>query len=89
MKLISRVVALVSSALLAGALVGCAAAPQKGSDHAHATMDSMDMQAHCEMHRKMMSGKSAAEQQAMMQEHMKSMSPEMRQRMQAMHEQCK
>ena len=70
-------------------LAGCAAAPAKTGDHAHATMASMDVQAHCEMHRKMMSGKPSAEQQAMMQEHMKSMPPEMRQRMQAMHEQCK
>lgn len=89
MKLSPRVVALLSSALLAGALVGCAGAPQKSSDHPHATMGSMDMQAHCEMHKKMMAGKPTAEQRAMMQEHMKSMAPEMRQRMQAMHEQCK
>ena len=89
MKQIPRVVPLVSSVLLAGALAGCAAAPQKGADHAHAAMGSMDMQAHCEMHKKMMSGKSSAEQQAVMQEHMKTMSPDMRQRMQAMHEQCK
>ncbi len=52
-------------------------------------MASMDMQSHCEMHKKMMSGKPSAERQAMMQEHMKSMTPEMRQKMQAMHEQCK
>ena len=89
MKQIPRVVPLVSSVLLAGALVGCAAAPQKGADHAPATMGSMDIQAHCEMHKQMMSGKSSAAQQAMMQEHMKAMAPEMRQRMQAMHEQCK
>lgn len=49
----------------------------------------MDMQRMCEMHKSMMAGKSAAEQQAMMNEHMKSMSPEMRSRMQAMHEQCR
>jgi hypothetical protein len=52
-------------------------------------MGAMDTQSHCEMHRKMMAGKPPAQQQAMMQEHMKSMAPEMRQRMQAMHEQCK
>lgn len=52
-------------------------------------MGAMDMQSHCEMHKKMMSGKSSGEQQAMMQEHMKSMAPEMRQKMQSMHEQCK
>lgn len=49
----------------------------------------MDMQAMCEKHKGMMAGKSPAEQQAMMNEHMKSMSPEMRTRMQAMHEKCK
>jgi len=49
----------------------------------------MDMQATCEMQKKMMSGKPPAEQQAMMQENMKSMTPEMRQRAQAMHEKCK
>ena len=89
MKLNSRVVPLVSSAFLAAALAGCAAAPHKGDAHAHGGMGTMDMQSMCEMHKKMMSGKSAAEQQAMMQEHMKSMTPEMRQRMQAMHEQCR
>ena len=89
MKLISRAVPLVSSALLAMGLAGCAAAPAKSDDHAGPAMGAMDMQSHCEMHKKMMSGKSPAEQQAMMQEHMKSMAPEMRQRMQAMHEQCR
>lgn len=89
MKLIPGVLPLVSAPLLAGALLGCTAVPQKGSDHAHAAMGSMDMQAHCEMHKKMMSGRTSAEQQAMMQEHMKSMSAEMRQQMQTMHEQCK
>ena len=86
MKLMTRVVPLAMTFLV---LAGCAASPAKIGDHAHATMGSMDMQAHCEMHKKMMSGKPSAEQQAMMQEHMKSMQPEMRQRMQAMHEQCK
>ena len=88
MKLFSRVVSVVPSALLAVGLAGCAAGPAKSDDHA-ATMGAMDMQSHCEMHKKMMSDKSPAEQQAMMNEHMKSMTPEMRQRMQAMHEQCK
>jgi hypothetical protein len=45
-----------------------------------------DMQAMCEMHKKMMSDPS---HQAKMQEHMRSMSPQMRERMQAMHERCK
>jgi len=89
MKLISRVAPLVSSTLVAVGLAGCAAAPHASDAHAHADMGTMDMQSMCEMHKKMMGGKPSAEQQAMMQEHMKSMTPEMRQRMQAMHEQCK
>jgi len=89
MKLISRAVPLVSSVLLAVGLAGCAAASHKSDAHAHADMSTMDMQAMCEMHKKMMSGKPTAGHQAMMQEHMKSMTPEMRQRMHAMHEQCK
>jgi hypothetical protein len=87
MKLMTRLVPLAVTFLVAG-LAGCAAAPAKTGDHAHAAM-AMDMRAHCEMHKRMMSGKPSAEQQAMMQEHMKSMTPEMRQRVQAMHEQCK
>lgn len=89
MNLIPRLATLVSSGLLAAVLGGCAAAPAKSEAHDHATMGGMDMQSHCEKHKKMMNGKSTAEQQAMMQEHMKSMAPEMRQRMQAMHEQCR
>ncbi len=84
-----RVIPLAAATLLVAGLVGCAAAPEKSGDHSHAMMGSMDMQSHCGMHKKMMAGKPSAEQQAMMQEHMKSMTPEMRQRMQAMHEQCK
>lgn len=47
------------------------------------------MQSMCAMHQNMMVGKPSAEQQAMMQEHMKSMTPEMHQRMMAKQEQCK
>jgi len=83
----TRLSPLAAAVLLAG-LAGCAA-PAARQDHAHAPMGAMDTQSHCEMHRKMMAGKPPAQQQAMMQEHMKSMAPEMRQRMQAMHEQCK
>jgi hypothetical protein len=72
-----------------GVLAGCAAGAPKSEAHAHTTMGATDMQSMCEMHKKMMDGKPPSEQQAMMQEHMKSMTPEMRQRMQAMHEQCK
>ncbi len=88
MKLISRVMPAISSALLAVALAGCAAAPEKGEAHAHASTGTSDPQAMCERHRKMMSGKSPAELQAM-QAHMETMKPEMRQKMQAMHENCK
>ena len=88
MKLISRVVPLIASGFLSAGLAGCAASA-KSEDHAHATMGAKDMQSHCEMHKKMMSGKPSAEQQAMMEKHMTSMTPEMAQRMQAMHEQCK
>ena len=89
MKLISRPVLLISSALLAIGLAGCAAAPAKGDAHAHAGTSATDTKSMCEMHGKMMGGKPSAERQAMMQEHMKSMTPEMHERMQAMHEQCK
>lgn len=85
MKLIQHFLPLA----LVGLLAGCAAGAQKGDDHVHATMGAMDMQSMCEMHKNMMAGKSSAEHQAMMQEHMKSMTPEMHQRMMAMQEQCK
>ena len=48
----------------------------------------MDMQAMCEKHQAMMAGRPTTEQQTMMSEHMKSMSPEMQTRMQAMHAKC-
>jgi hypothetical protein len=86
---IPRFMPLLSSALLVAALAGCAAMSPKSGEHDHSTTPAMDAQSHCEMHGKMMAGKSSAERHAMMQEHMKSMSPEMRQRMHAMHEQCK
>ena len=49
----------------------------------------MDMKSMCEMHNKMMSSKTPEERSAMMAEHMKSMSPEMRQRHMEMMQQCK
>lgn len=53
-------------------------------------MSMMDMQAMYAMHKKMMSGQIPEEQGAMMDEHMKTMSPEMkRKHMQMMQEQCK
>lgn len=52
-------------------------------------MESMDMQVMCERHKKMMAGRTPQEQQAMMQEHMKGMSAEMRARMESMMKQCR
>lgn len=87
-----KLIQLLYPLALAGVLAGCAAGPQKSDAHAHSGhsgMGMMNIQAMCERHKKMMSGKSPAEQQAMMKEHMKSMPPEMHQRMHAMHEQCR
>jgi hypothetical protein len=89
MKLNSRVASLSAAALLTLALAGCAAPPHRGGAHAHDGMGAMDMQAMCDRHKQMMGGKTSAEQQAMMQEHMKGMTPEMHQRMQSMHQHCK
>ncbi|WP_426176890.1 hypothetical protein [Massilia sp. TWR1-2-2] len=54
-----------------------------------AMMDMKDMKAMCDMHKKMMTGKTPDEQKAMMNERMKSMSPEMMKKHMAMMEQCK
>lgn len=72
---------------LAAALAGCAMPGHHGPMD-HGSSHDMDMAGMCNMHNKEMAGKTAAEQQALMQEHMKSMSPEMRQRMQEMHARC-
>lgn len=64
-----------------------AAAP--GASGAMAMMGTQDMQAMCEMHKKMMSAKTPAERQAMMDERMKSMSPEMMEKHKAMMEHCR
>jgi hypothetical protein len=81
---------LAATVLLAGFLAGCAVTQSAEDSHSHASAPHamMDMQAMCDMHKKMMSAKTPAERQAMMNEHMKSMTPEMRQHMQMMHEQC-
>lgn len=76
------------SLLLAALLAGCAMPGRTGHMDHHGSR-AMDTSAMCDMHRKEMAGKTAAEQQALMQEHMKSMSPEMRQRMQEMHAGCR
>jgi hypothetical protein len=83
-----RLLSLAAPALAAAVLAGCAMAGAR-HDHSHdAAHASMDMQSMCEMHKKHMSGKSPAERQAMMDEHMKSMAPDMRRKMEAMHAQC-
>ena len=52
-------------------------------------MAMMDMKTMCDMHKKMMSAKTPEEQKAMMDERMKSMSPEMMKKHMAMMEKCK
>lgn len=54
-----------------------------------AMMDMKDMKAMCEMHKNMMGTRTPAEQKAMMDERMKSMSPEMMKRHQAMMAECR
>ena len=49
----------------------------------------MDMKSMCKMHNNMMSSKTPEQQRAMMDDHMKSMSPEARQKHMEMMQQCK
>lgn len=81
---------LASRLIIAGALGGCASGMHMGygSDTAHTQEPQMDMQAMCAMHKQMMAGKTAAEQQALVDEHMKSMTPQMQQRMRSMMAGC-
>ena len=97
MKTNSKLLAVSGAFLVAGFIGGCATGPSTagsmgsmGGMSGMSGMDAgqMDMQAMCEKHKSMMAGKSAAEQQAMMIDHMKSMSPEMQTRMKTMHEKC-
>jgi len=62
-----------------------------GGSHMGGTVSatSQDMTAMCDMHKQMMAGKSDAERRAMVEQHMKNMSPGMRQHMQTMQEHCK
>ena len=77
----------VPPALLA--LAGCTMpGPHAGTGGMHGHMHTDDTQAMCEHHRKEMAGKTPAEQQRMMDEHMRSMTPEMRERARKMHEKC-
>lgn len=90
----TKLLAAAGAILVAGFIGGCATgASNSGSMGGRGGMSGMgagqmDMQAMCEKHKSMMAGKSTAEQQTMMSEHMKSMSPEMRTRMRTMHEKC-
>ena len=90
-------------ALLSVMLAGCAGSraqdahaqqPARGSSDGRGGMQGqqgmmMDMEAMCEMHKQQMAGKSPQERQSMMDERMRTMSPEMRTRVQAMMEQCR
>jgi len=76
--------------LLAVLLAGCAVGMgMHHGDMTHGHGSATDMSSMCAMHKEMMAGKTAAEQQSLMDEHMKSMTPEMRQRMQTTMRQCK
>lgn len=76
------------SLALAGVLAACAAGPSKTDAHVHADVGAASSPSMCAMHNKMMGGTAPAEHHATMQGHMKSMAPEMRQRMHAAHGQC-
>jgi hypothetical protein len=90
---LTRLLTVAAPGVLLVLLASCATGMGQGtstpSSKPSGSSGMMDMQSMCDMHKGMMSGKSPAEQQAMMQEHMKSMTPETRQRMQMMMEQCK
>lgn len=75
--------------VLAALLAGCAGGMgMHHGDMIHGHDSASDMSSMCAMHKQMMAGKTAAEQQSLMDEHMKSMTPEMRQRMQTAMGQC-
>ncbi|MDQ6880985.1 MAG: hypothetical protein M3150_02710 [Pseudomonadota bacterium] len=91
---ISRLCSFAAPALLLGLFAGCADGARQSDSQTRSSMSGgsssmMDMQSMCEMHKMMMAGKPTAEHQAMMQEHMKSMTPDKREKMQKMMEQCK
>jgi hypothetical protein len=77
--------------VLLGGLAGCAsnmhsAHHQRGGPM---HMSSGDMQAMRNMHNQMMSGKTPEQRRAIIEEHAKSMSPDMRHRMEMMQHHCK
>jgi hypothetical protein len=90
MQSISLPAAAMAALLAMSALAGCETGHRQTQMHhdgmampaAGAGMASSAMSAMCAgMHEKMMAAKSPEERQALMQEHMKSMSPEVQQRM--------
>lgn len=89
MKTSVNLLTLSGAVLFAGLVGGCATGASTSGSMGGMSGGQMDMQAMCEMHKGMMAGKSSTEQQAMMNEHMKSKPPEMQTRMRAMHEKCK
>ena len=101
MKTNLKLLTLSCAFVLAGLIGGCATGTSSSGSMGHMggmsgmsgmtgmSGGQMDMQAMCDKHKGMMASKSPAEQQAMMADHMKSMSPEMRTRMQVMYEKCK
>lgn len=75
----NRYVLVLAASLAMVALGGCAAYPSNRSDAMGAmSMSDSEMKSMCDQHRKMMGSMSAADQKAMMEEHMNGMSPEMR-----------
>lgn len=94
---ISRLFSFAAPVLLVGLLAGCADGVRQSDNRAQSGMSGMsggsstmmDMQSMCDMHKMMMAGKTTAEHEAMMKEHMKSMTPDKRQKMMMMMEQCK
>ncbi len=90
MKINLKFLAVSGAFLVAGLVGGCAMGISSSSsmEDKMGMSGQMDMQTVCEKHKAMMAGKSTVEQQTMMNEHMKSMSPEMRTGMQAMHAKC-
>lgn len=75
-----RTSVLLSTLFGAALLGGCASSPMGQSSDAMGGMSKSDgdMTAMCEMHKKMMGSMSPQDQTAMMEEHMKNMTPEMR-----------
>lgn len=99
MKVISAMLHRMMPVVVAGILSACASHhPQSGTSASSMSknrdsadmMGGMDMKAMCDNHKNMMNARTPAERDAMMDQHMKSMSPEMRQKhMSMMDARCK